>query len=91
MTVREPSIGCVVIVRAAPALNNGATQAPAVITRVWSQQDNGAWTVNVRILLDASDATPAKTSISLFPDQAAADAAVPTLTDTHVAWWPPRV
>lgn len=93
--MQQPSIGRVVIVRAAPAQNNGADEAPAVITRVWSPveagQTAGSWTVNVRVLLDGVDVVPAKTSISLFPDRESADAAVPTVTNTHVGWWPPRV
>jgi hypothetical protein len=90
--MQRPSIGRIVIVRAAPAQNNGAAEAPAIITRVWgdSPAPDGAWCVNLRVLLDGSDATPAKTSVVLYPDQAAADAAKPTLTDTHVAWWPPQ-
>lgn len=84
---RRPWVGQVVVVRAAPALNGGLPEAPAVITRVGDEQD-GAWTVNVRVLLDGSDAVPAKTGVRLYCDRAAADAARPVPTDTHIAWWP---
>lgn len=86
-----PSVGRIVVVRAAPHQNNGADEAPAVVTRVWGQRGDGAWTVNLRVLLDGSDVTPAKTSVALFPDRDAAVAAATGPTDTYVAWWPPRV
>jgi hypothetical protein len=44
----EPSVGDVVLVPMDPADNNGATEAPAIITRVWSKT-----TVNVRVLADS--------------------------------------
>jgi len=47
-----PRVGDVVLVAADPALNNGAEQAPAVVTRVWS-----ATTVNVRVLYDGHAVT----------------------------------
>lgn len=85
-----PGIGRLVIVRAHPALNGGGTEAPALITRVHDDlADDGVPLVNVRVLLDGGDATPAKTRVPLYPTQAMADAAVPTRTNTHVAWWPP--
>ena len=77
------------MVRAAPALNGGGTEAPAIITRARWAGDQ--FRVNLRVLLDGSDATPAKTDVPLFGRKAAADAAVPTRTDTHVAWWPDLV
>jgi hypothetical protein len=72
--------------------NNGADVAPAIITRVWSD-----YSVNVRVFADASD-VPWQTSVSLYPDRAAADAAVAPAIEMHgdaadprAAWWPERV
>ena len=47
-----PRVGDVVLVAADPALNNGAEQAPAVITRVWSST-----VVNARVLYDGNAVT----------------------------------
>lgn len=44
-----PSVGRIVRVPMDPTTNNGADEAPAVITRVWNDT-----TVNVRILADAA-------------------------------------
>ena len=44
-----PYIGQIVLAPADPNVNNGADTAPAVITRVWSEQ-----VVNLRILLDGA-------------------------------------
>lgn len=80
--MQKPSIGRVVIVPMPATANNGATEAPAIISRVWSDD-----MVNVRILPDASNEVPARTSVKLFADKAAADA----FPGAHVAWWPERV
>lgn len=78
---QKPSQGRIVIVPVNPELNNGADTASAIITRVWSDT-----VVNVRVFLDASNETPARTSVALYPT---ADEAV--TSGQHVAWWPPRV
>lgn len=94
--MQTPSIGRVVIVPADPASNNGATEAPAVITRVWAERPDGSWTINVRQLLDG-DATKWKTSLALYDDETAAMTSPGVGTQdliagpAHVAWWPPRV
>ncbi|MDX2694903.1 hypothetical protein [Streptomyces ipomoeae] len=54
----DPSVGDVVLVPMDPATNNGATTAPAVITRVWSPS-----TVNVRVLADGESAPEWRTSL----------------------------
>lgn len=51
-----PDVGDVVLVPMDPVLNNGATVAPAVVTRVWNPI-----TINVRVLAD-SDAIQRRTS-----------------------------
>jgi hypothetical protein len=84
--VAVPRVGDMVMVRAAPHLNGGAHEAPAVVTMLAGVDRDGVWLVNVRVWLNASDAAPAKTRVPLYPHREAADAAVPTPTDTHVAW-----
>lgn len=85
---QKPSIGRIIIVPAVPAENNGATLAPAVITRVWNDT-----TVNVRVLLDG-DETQWRTSITLFqtPEEMW-DTHTSQQADTppHAGYWPPRV
>lgn len=75
----KPSIGRIVLVPVSENLNNGAEVAPAVITRVWSDE-----LVNVRVLHDGHD-IDWRTSVKLVDEQPE------DLTDQHVAWWPPRV
>lgn len=81
----KPSLGRIVITKVDPADNNGADVCPAVITRVWGERPDGAWTVNVRTLHDGA-AVGWKTSIALYDSE-------DLLPDnnTHVAYWPPRV
>lgn len=75
--MQKPSIARLVIVSMDPARNNGANEAPAVITRVWSDT-----LINVRVLSDG-DGVEWRTSVELL-DEKPAD-------PRHVAWWPPRV
>ncbi len=85
--MQKPSLGRVVIVKVDPSINNGSDEAPAMITRVWSDT-----MVNLRVLLDGADGvhgippTPARTSVTLLESK-------PDASDTrsHIAWWPPRV
>jgi hypothetical protein len=94
--MQQPSVGRIVLVPTeaiianqpgplGQTINNGADVAPAIITRVWSDT-----LLNVRVLLDGSDQSPAKTSIKLFEtpeDYAEArDAGAP-----YGCYWPPRV
>jgi hypothetical protein len=73
-----PSLGRIVLVPADPAVNNGAHTAPAVITRVWTDD-----VINVRVLLD-SDAIQWRTSVT-YTDS------LDTTEHTHHWTWPPRV
>lgn len=50
----------------APVGNNGASEAAAVITRVWSDD-----MINVRVLLDGTERVLSKTSVALHADRAA--------------------
>jgi hypothetical protein len=52
-----PSVGRIVHVPVDPETSNGATIAPAIITRVWSES-----TINVRVLHD-SEALTWRTSL----------------------------
>lgn len=73
-----PSLGQIVLVPADPAVNNGADTAPAVITRVWTDD-----VVNVRVLLD-SDAVQWRTSVTYTES-------LDTAQHLNYWTWPPRV
>ena len=75
----KPSLARFVLAPVDPAVNNGADVAPAVITRVWSDE-----LVNVRVLLD-SDEVLWKTSVTVCADEDTARA------KGHAVYWPPRV
>jgi hypothetical protein len=47
---QKPSVGCIVLVPMHPTRNNGATVAPAIVTRVWSDE-----CINVRVLADGDE------------------------------------
>lgn len=76
----KPSLGRIVIVPMNPATNNGADEAPAIITRVWSDT-----MINVRVFSDTGtgDSVMSKTSLNLHDEK-------PEFPG-HDAWWPPRV
>jgi hypothetical protein len=98
----KPSVGRIVHVFADPRHNNGADVAPAVITRVWLEDEPP--TVNVRVLLDGEGAPPWLTSVPLYDTREDAEAAharlgekfaaagvAPLDSVPHRAFWPPRV
>lgn len=78
----QPSLGDVVLVAADPAMNNGATVAPALITRVWN-----ATVVNVRVLLDSENPPQWRTSLTHAETLDGLDESVRPARWT----WPPRV
>lgn len=82
----QPSICRDVVVPTDPALNLGATQAPAKVTRVWSEHPEGGWVVNVRVFADGPLVPDRQSSVRLFATEEEARAA-----GGHTAWWPPRV
>lgn len=84
--MQKPSIGRVVIVPREPATNNGAAEAPAVISRVWPERPDGTCLINVRVLEDNSATPTWLTSLGLHEDEDTARA-----HGNHVAWWPPRI
>lgn len=90
----KPSIGRIVHVFADPKNNNGADEAPAVITRVW-----GDHCINVKVLRDGPD-TDWMTSLSLYDTREEAQAAHDEMVASWPAgpastpfraWWPPSV
>lgn len=93
---QKPSVGRIVLVTVHPTTNNGADTAPAVVTRVWSDE-----LVNVAVFLDGANGTKAQTSVPLFADREALDAAKARRdADRHphavdltftAAYWPPRL
>lgn len=92
----KPSLGRIVLLSGLPpTMNNGSDTAPAVITRVWSDS-----LINVRVLLDGVDSSPARTSVTLHEsyeaylaerERRAADPALTHAGDYLGAYWPPRV
>lgn len=83
----QPSIGRIVHVIGPDAESNGAKVAPAVITRVWSED-----LVNVTIFADGA-APVTRTSVKLYASEDEARGI--TLHDhrfpPNQAFWPPRV
>lgn len=87
MTNTSPSVGRIVLTTVDPRQNNGSSEAPAVITRVWNDE-----MVNLKVFLDSGD-TLWKTSVK-FQDKAPEDddESLPKSLDgiPSVAYWPPR-
>ena len=75
----NPSIGRIVIARVDSLQNNGASEAPAIITRVW-----GPNMVNLRVMVDTAAMPLSQTSVKLFESEEAADGTL------LACWWPAR-
>lgn len=88
-----PTIGRVVLVQnLEPHINNGATEAPATITRVWGQAGPGLYTVNVKVQLDAhSDLWLTSLYLAVDEDGSAEVYRRSTVDRPVHAIWPPRV
>lgn len=87
----KPSIGRIVVVKTVASFN-GATEHPAIITRVWGTNDpadakGASVCINVSVLPDNTSAVMPLSSISLFETKAEAEAA----GHATAAWWPERV
>jgi len=80
--MQKPSLGRIVLAVCPQAKSNGAYGAPAIITRVWSDE-----LVNVTVFPDAGPPVAA-TSIRLVEDEEAAQATGPT---PYAVFFPPRV
>jgi hypothetical protein len=70
----SPEVGDIVLVLMDPADNNGATEAPAIVTRVWSQT-----TINARVLAD-SHVLDWRTSLTYVDSLAEVDGAAAVWT-----------
>lgn len=82
----KPSIGRIVHLIGPHANSNGAGVAPAIITRVWSDE-----MVNVTAFPDCGGAQPA-TSVRLVADEEAARAINAAAEyPQSIAFWPARV
>jgi hypothetical protein len=94
--------GRIVMVAVHPDYNNGADEAPAMVCRAWGDDPHNPEAphelVNLRVLLDSGD-VPWLTSVPLYGDRAAAEAAhLAKWSDLaaerrpflFAAWWPPR-
>ena len=87
----QPSVCRTVMAVGVGAAANGTDVAPALITRVWSQRDDGAWCVNATVFPDASTLIRALTSAYLFDDEKAAREAVEENPHSTALFWPGRV
>lgn len=83
----KPTIARTVIAVGGVAASNGNDLAPATITRVWSQREDGSWLVNLVVFPDASNQPRAATSVYLYPDEDAARAGTKH-ESTTAAFWP---
>lgn len=85
----KATIGRIIIVKGGRACSNGADRAPAVITRVWGQDNdtrNGMVHVNATALCDL--ATPQV--LGTIPLYDTEDEATDATSYDEVAFWPER-
>jgi hypothetical protein len=87
---QTPTVGRIVLAVGFKAQANGTDVAPAIITRVWSQRDDGAWCVNAKLFRDASSCEDV-TSAYLFDDEEAARSNNESHETTTSLHWPARV
>lgn len=88
--MQTPSLGRVVLAVGGKACANGSDTAPAVITRVWSpDEERQRWCVNVTVLPDCADPIQAPSSY-LYADEESARASLSHESMTAL-FWPPRV
>jgi hypothetical protein len=84
---QKPSLGRIVLVPTDPSNNNGATAAPAIITRVWNDD-----TVNVRVFSDShASAEALRTSATLVDELPGVFTDPQSGIQRNVWCWPPRV
>jgi hypothetical protein len=91
-TITPAKIGRIVHVIGKGAESNGATVAPAIVTRVWSEPTvDGKQMVNLTIFPDNAAPVP-QGSVWLYPSPTAAHDAAWGLTGTEpfAAFWPER-
>lgn len=85
-----PTIGRIVTAVGLLARSNGTDECPAMITRVWSQREDGAWLVNATLFRDAASENYA-TSVYLFFDGEAARTVLAENEHATALHWPARV
>jgi hypothetical protein len=86
MSDQRPSVGRIVhAVLASPY--NGSDIAPAMVTRVWEQREDGSWSVNLTAFPDYSQHFLLMSSTRLFDTEEQAREHLPSFA----AFWPPRV
>lgn len=91
-TITPAKVGRTVHVVGKGAESNGASVAPAVITRVWGEpQPGGRQLVNLTVFPDGAAPKP-QGSVFLYPSVEAAHEAVHGVTDIAymAAYWPER-
>lgn len=84
--MQKPAKCRMVLVAVPPEMNNGDDDAPAVITRVWSDE-----MINVRVFLDQMAMPLSMTSVKLCATAEEAGQVREANPAAAVAWWPPRV
>lgn len=88
--MQTPTQGRTVMAVGHLAAANGTDTCPAVITRVWSEREDGAWCTNATVLPDAEDATRRAWSTYLHENEEAARASL-THPEMTALYWPERV
>jgi len=86
---QQPSPGRVVLAVGGKAKANGADVAPALITRVWGEREDGGWTVNMTVFPDCAEPRHAPSSV-LYADETVAREKL-SHDEMTAAYWPPRV
>jgi hypothetical protein len=81
--MRKPHLGDVVLTLVDSAQNDGSSIAPAMITRVWSDE-----MVNLRVILDAFTMPLSMMSVRLVDTQGEPRPAPQAASDRCVCWYP---
>lgn len=89
--MQKPSPGRVIMAVGGSAASNGADVAPALITRVWPNENaaDGTWLINATVFPDYGDPVFA-TSTKLYDTEEQARANLP-YPSSIAAYWPPRI
>lgn len=86
--MQKPSPCRMVLAVGGKAKGNGCDVAPALITRVWSQREDGSWLVNATLFPDASPSAVV-TSVYLFEDEPTARDSL-AYAESTALYWPAR-
>ena len=74
-------LGQIVIAKTHPGANNGADEAPAVVTRIWNMTDDCCM-ANLSVFADVSGRMDPMSSVNVHPTREAAEAS----GETRFAW-----